>query len=156
MQHEPTAHETSEESYFASFTDMLVGILFIFIILLMSAANNFQEAVDAGTKRRGADMAARINNARQKALDQARNNDLRKTEEMLFYETREKTLKAIEQALNQQGVPATADVRQGVLRLPDSSVFNSGESQVHDRGKLVMANLAWALGIYLPCITPTK
>ena len=51
--------ENHDESYFASFTDMLVGIIFIFIILLMIVANNFQEATDAVTK---------INESRDKVL----------------------------------------------------------------------------------------
>ena len=51
--------ETHDESYFASFTDMLVGIIFIFIILLMIVANNFQEAADSVT---------RVNESRDKIL----------------------------------------------------------------------------------------
>ena len=59
MQQQSTSLETHEESYFASFTDMLVGIIFIFIILLMIVANNFQEAADSVTK---------INESRDKVL----------------------------------------------------------------------------------------
>lgn len=42
--------ESHDESYFASFTDMLVGIIFIFIILLMIVANDFKAAADSVTK----------------------------------------------------------------------------------------------------------
>jgi flagellar motor protein MotB len=59
MQQPSTTLETHDESYFASFTDMLVGIIFIFIILLMIVANNFQEAADSVTK---------INESRDKVL----------------------------------------------------------------------------------------
>lgn len=41
--------ENNDESYFASFTDLLVGVLFIFIILLMVFASNFSQAVDEVT-----------------------------------------------------------------------------------------------------------
>lgn len=59
MHHQSVSLETHDESYFASFTDMLVGIIFIFIILLMIVANNFQEAADSVTK---------INESRDKVL----------------------------------------------------------------------------------------
>ncbi len=42
--------DTHDDSYFASFTDMLVGIIFIFIILLIVVSQNFQNAVDSVTK----------------------------------------------------------------------------------------------------------
>jgi chemotaxis protein MotB len=41
--------EEHDESYFASFTDLLVGVLFIFIILLMVFASNFSQAVESVT-----------------------------------------------------------------------------------------------------------
>jgi len=41
--------DSHDESYFASFTDLLVGVLFIFIILLMVFASNFSKAVDEVT-----------------------------------------------------------------------------------------------------------
>ena len=50
MQQHSTSIETHDESYFASFTDMLVGIIFIFIILLMIVANDFQQAADSVTQ----------------------------------------------------------------------------------------------------------
>jgi flagellar motor protein MotB len=59
MQQHSTTLENHDESYFASFTDMLVGIIFIFIILLMIVANDFQEAADSVTK---------INESRDKVL----------------------------------------------------------------------------------------
>jgi hypothetical protein len=159
MQHDPAAQETSDENYFASFTDMLTGILFIFIILLMIAANNYQEAMTPKVVKKknvDVDMVAKINQAHEKALDQARTDDLKKTEENLFFETRKKILQTINQALNQQGVPATVDVQQGVLRIPDSIIFNPGSNQITPKGKLALANMAWAFGSYLPCVTPTN
>ena len=51
--------ESHDESYFASFTDMLVGIIFIFIILLMIIANDFQKVTKSVTE---------INESRDKIL----------------------------------------------------------------------------------------
>ena len=38
------AHSEHEESYFVSMTDVVIGLLFIFIIMLMFFAMRFQEA----------------------------------------------------------------------------------------------------------------
>lgn len=65
MQPQSTTIENHDESYFASFTDMLVGIIFIFIILLMIVANNFQEAADSVTK---------INESRDKVLEEIKHS----------------------------------------------------------------------------------
>lgn len=150
-----TPHESSEESYFASFTDMLVGILFIFIILLMIAARDYQEATDAVTEKQIAEQIAAIAEDQQKALDQARNKELWKTQQDLFYQDRAKILLTLESALKQRGMPVAVDVHQGVLRLPENIMFASGENAVHDTGKQAVAILAEVLGTYLPCITPT-
>jgi chemotaxis protein MotB len=37
-------HEELEEGYFVSMTDMMVGLLFLFIIMLMLFALKYQEA----------------------------------------------------------------------------------------------------------------
>ena len=64
---QPSSHDNHDESYFASFTDMLVGIIFIFIILLMIVANNYQAATEAVTQSNKA-----LEEARNKARDEAR------------------------------------------------------------------------------------
>ena len=50
-----------DESYFASFTDLLVGVLFIFIIMLMVFASNFNKTVSEVTG---------IKNSRDKVLQE--------------------------------------------------------------------------------------
>src|SRR5579884_4174242 len=97
QQHSPL--EQHDESYFASFTDMLIGVIFIFIILLMIYANNYQQAAESVRKQSGADLVARLNQERQKALDRARDNDIRKTELDIFYNSRAKILQEIERSL---------------------------------------------------------
>src|SRR5258708_10784587 len=50
-------HGGDEESYFASMTDVVIGLLFVFIIMLMFFAMRFQEATqkqDAVTEKQTA------------------------------------------------------------------------------------------------------
>jgi chemotaxis protein MotB len=46
---DPDQTAEHDESYFASFTDLLVGVLFIFILLLMIFAHNFNQTVSEVT-----------------------------------------------------------------------------------------------------------
>ncbi len=119
--------DSHDESYFASFTDMLVGIIFIFIILLMITANNFQKAtksVQQATK-----AVTEIN------------------------ESRDKVLREIERSLQNSGVPVTIDIEQGVLRLPESILFGVDEYKVNVKGKQALETLASVLEQYLPCMS---
>lgn len=156
MQPDSSSLESHDESYFASFTDMLVGIIFIFIILLMIVANNYQEATQSVTKKKAADMVTKINDSRQKALDQARNDNINNTLQEIFYETREKIMREIEQSLKQEGIPVTIDVQKGVLRLPETLFFVNDDYTVTESGKKTLMSLAGILGTYLPCVSATK
>jgi len=163
MRQESTTIETPDESYFASFTDMLVGILFIFIILLMIVANDFQEATEAVTNQKVNEFTAALTQEHQKAadeaekaLDQARTKELWKNQQDMLYADREKILRMIEQALKQGGMPVAIDVQQGVLRLPEHLLFSTTEETVNDKGKQALMMLAGVLETYLPCITPTS
>lgn len=69
-QHHPSL-DTPDEGYFASFTDMLVGIIFIFIILLMIVANDYQSATESITKI-SKDLDEARNEARDRQRDVAR------------------------------------------------------------------------------------
>src|SRR5690606_31806492 len=44
-------HAEEDENYFISMTDMMVGILFVFIILLMVFAMNFRQQTDTSEER---------------------------------------------------------------------------------------------------------
>ena len=240
QQHSPS-HDAQDEGYFASFTDMLVGIIFIFIILLMIVANDYQSATESVTKMsheldearneardRARDVARdkERDTARDKARDTARDttrdtardtardterdqshdkiiesqafaegqasalqesqahemaqvpNDafsLQKVEELskakadeeaevkrlttveqnLFNDSRGKILLKIQEILKMQGVPATADANQGILIIPEPSLFDAGQNPLHYRGRQVIDVLANTLNTYLPCIAPT-
>jgi chemotaxis protein MotB len=119
------AHESEvdEENYFVSMTDMMVGLVFIFIIMLMYFAVQFQDVTDQLT---GANKE------------------------------RTKILRQIEQALRKEGIQVKLDEKNGILRLPEAILFDSGRSELKPSGKLAVGHLADALTAILPCYTDEK
>ncbi len=156
MQHDSPSPDHTDESYFASFTDLLVGILFTFIILLMIVASNFQDATESIKKQKAADLVAKINNAREKALDEARTNDLRNNLQNLFFSDRLKILSAIGKELQDQGIAVTVNVNKGTLKFPESTFFSGEDDKLSAPGQQALRAVAATLGKYLPCISPTK
>jgi chemotaxis protein MotB len=111
-------HVAEEENYFVSMTDLMVGLVFVFIILLMYFALQFQEVTEELT---GAD------------------------------ETRTEILEKIQETLKAKGVPVIIDRENGILRLPDSILFDSGQNQLKPEGRKNVGYLAAALRDVLPC-----
>jgi chemotaxis protein MotB len=107
-----------EENYFVSMTDLMVGLVFIFIILLMYFALQFQEETKKLTE-----------------------SD----------ETRSEILEQLQETLKARGVEVIIDRDNGVLRLPDSILFDSGQSQIKVEGREKVSSLADALRDVLPC-----
>lgn len=113
-------HAAEEENYFVSMTDMMVGLVFIFIILVMYYALQFREVTEELT---GADN------------------------------TRAEILQQIQASLKSKGVDVTIDTQNGILRLPDSILFDSGQDTLKPDGRDKVARLAMALDEILPCYT---
>lgn len=107
-----------EENYFVSMTDLMVGLVFVFIILLMYFALQFQDVTEELT---GANK------------------------------TRTQILEELQRKLKEQGVPVIIDRENGVLRLPDSILFDSGQRDLKAQGEQNVAHLATALVDILPC-----
>ncbi len=123
-----TAQDKHEgESYFVSMTDMLVGMLFLFIIMLMFFAMKFNEATI-------------------KKID---------TVQTLISaeETRSKILEDIKKAMMDQGVAVEIDLENGILRLPEKILFERNKYALTARGQDAVVTLAKALSVVLPCYT---
>ncbi len=116
-----------EESYFVSMTDMMVGMIFIFVILLMTFALSFREAEDK----------------RQEKIDQ-----LTKVQE-----ARTAMLKDIENALKKEGIKVEIDLENGLLHLPEEVLFPSGSATLNPQGRNSLGHLARALNLVVPCYT---
>lgn len=115
---ESNDHAVEEENYFVSMTDLMVGLVFVFIILLMYFALQFQEVTEELT---GANK------------------------------TRTEILEQLQDTLKERGVEVIIDRENGILRLPDSILFDSGQSQLKPDGRVNVGYLADALRDVLPC-----
>ena len=117
-------HVEEEESYFISMTDLMVGLLFIFIIMLMFFALQFKDA-------------------REQTVDHLRSAE----------EVRRQILSDIEQLLKEQGIEVKVVWDQGMLRLPESVLFEKGSAELNAQGRRSIEALASALMEVLPCYT---
>lgn len=117
-------HQDQEEDYFVSMTDMMVGILLIFIILLMYFVLQFHTRTDELIKAN--QSAAKL---RAAILNQIK-EDL---------EDRDTQLRVI------------VDEENGVLRLEGDVLFDSAKYDLSPTGKKTLQNLADILTKILPC-----
>ena len=119
--------EGTPQNYFMSFTDLLIGILFIFIVLLVTYALTY--------KRAEAGLQARIKNLEQ------------------YMCLRTELLGRLEGNLRRRGVAASADVGQGVLRFRENLLFERGSADLDTRAMGALNILAAELARELPCFT---
>lgn len=125
IQDTPHYHaQVEEENYFVSMTDMMVGLVFIFIILLMYFALQFRQTTD--------ELAG---------ANQTRAEILRQIKEVMDADPR----------LARRGVRVQIDPQDGLLRLPDEILFDSARDELKPEGREAVAALADALAAVLPC-----
>ena len=126
--------QEEEESYFVSMTDMMVGLLFIFIIMLMFFAMRFQEATkvqDDKTQKQDAMI--------EKLTDSER--------------TRAQILQNMGEFLQNRGINVIIIKDEGVLRLPEDILFSKANWELNTKGITAVKTLADALDQILPCYT---
>ncbi len=124
--------EDDQESYFVSMTDLMIGLLFIFIIMLMSFAINYREAEEERQQH-----TEKLEENVQKLTDNRR--------------TVAHILRELEQSLEQQGIDVRVFPETGVLRLPENILFESGQAELSARGEQAVGVLAMALAPLIPC-----
>jgi chemotaxis protein MotB len=120
-----SAHEAEEdENYFISMTDMMVGVLFIFIILLMVFALNFRSQTDVTADQikrlQQAEVTADDVSSRLRALQRTINDDVGaiRNEESV----RSQLLQKIKDQLVQNHLVVDVDDANGVLHLRDAAI----------------------------------
>ena len=114
--------EEAEESYFISMTDIMVGLLFIFIIMLMA-------------------FGLMLKAATQEVIEGPRQAEKHRAE----------MLESIQRSLEQRGIEVVLDKDNGVLRLPDEILFAKGESSLSKEGLEAIGKLGRTLDVVLPC-----
>jgi flagellar motor protein MotB len=114
----------NDESYFISMTDIMVGLLFIFILIIMYFS--FQLKIQTEAKESYA----------QTAIDHRAN-----------------ILINIREHLKKEGINVKIDTEQGILRLPEGVLFASGIAEIKagTRAKVVSQKLATIFTDVLKC-----
>lgn len=122
------------ESYFVSMTDMMVGLLFIFIIMLVYFAIDYQEmtAELSETQLEYQETVAALSSAQS---------------------TRTELLKSLEKSLKDRGVEVTIDTNTGVLRLPEELLFGKGAWELAPANSRQIGIVAATMADILPCYT---
>lgn len=174
-----------DDSYLASVSDLMVGLLFIFIIMLMAFALNFRAAEErtatSGTElamakeeaeRTRARLAAEIDSleAEQRALRDALATQQAELEAERIAvlaqhdrvagladgvagreAARATMLQQVQDLLARREVTVTIEPANGVLRLPEELLFESGAVALREDGLRALRALAYALARALPC-----
>jgi flagellar motor protein MotB len=172
------AEEGGGEGYFASVSDMMVGILFIFLLLLTVFALNlrdaeqeqkvkYEEYLQAQERAKAAEQlakeaelkarreaaianAAKIENERFRTLLLDAVSQLEK--DLKDRETaRSQLLLSLQSSLGARGVSVSIDPESGILRLPEDLLFKTGESTIRTENLPRVQTLAQVLSDILPC-----
>lgn len=131
--------EETEESYFVSMTDIMVGLLFIFIIMLMVFGLMLKIETES-TRNTQANLRQVVTETKIEVEDIQDVDSLRT-----------QMLRDIESRLNDVGVRVIVREENGVLQLPDEILFASEEYMLSTEGRLAIGHLARALDAILPC-----
>ena len=128
-----TLLEDEGAGYLISVSDMMSGLLFIFIITLMAFVMNLQEARQSAQKQ-------------QKELEQTV-ADLTNADEI-----RAELLEKIRAELDSRGIQVRIDQEQGVLRLQENAIrFPSGRALLRASERSKIEIIARVLAAVLPC-----
>jgi flagellar motor protein MotB len=142
-----------EDSYLASVSDLMVGMLFVFIIMLMAFALNFRSAQQDASRTRAELEDARATVAGERDELVRRNAAVTEVAERLLEQdrTRAALLEGLALDLGERAVPVVLDARNRVLRLPESLLFDSGSAALRPEGERALRELAATLATALPC-----
>ncbi len=147
--HGSTGTEEEGENYFISMTDMMVGILFVFIIMLMVFALNLQRLTDQTRDQ--------INVADDLARQVAELQERIDSEFTVLNEAdaaRRQLLKTLKERLQLAGLSVEVDEANGVLRLAEDAIrFAPNDSRLSAQAAANVQKVASVLGETLPAFT---
>jgi flagellar motor protein MotB len=128
--------EDSEENYFVSLSDLMTGVVFIFVILLCAFAFHYQNEVQKLPQppapespplpRPKPDETTRPNEVQMDLLSKL----LRDRDESL-----KKNLSGLVAKLSDRGVRVLFDPSNGVIRLPEELLFARGNDMLSKKGE---------------------
>ncbi|MDR3497404.1 MAG: OmpA family protein [Ancalomicrobiaceae bacterium] len=146
-EHDPAIEQDATgENYFISMTDMMVGVLFIFIIMLMAFALDFQKTttVQENSINVAKDVALKLQRMENNVRD-----DISTIERADL--ARRQLLDDLQTQLATEGLDVAIDQANGVLRLTENAVkFDVNRSDLNDKARLNVDKIAHVLDRVLP------
>jgi len=145
--------EGGAEGYFASVSDLMVGILFVFLLMLTVFALNYRVAEHGQevSRARFDIEKARADRVRE-LLEQAAAQLQQDIE--ASSNARDRLLTTLETTLSQRGIQVWVDRQAGILHLPGDLLFETLSATLGPRQRDSVGILANALARILPCFTP--
>jgi flagellar motor protein MotB len=152
--------EEGSDGYFASVSDMMVGILFVFLLMLTVFALNYREAEQKQEVSRAELEAAKEEARLQTARADRLRNLLEQAAAQLQQDmeassnARDRLLTSLESTLSQHNIQVWVDRRAGILHLPGDLLFGTLSATLAPKQRESVGILADALAQTLPCFTP--
>lgn len=159
--------EEEEHSYLVSISDLMVGLLFLFIIMLMAFGLNYRSAEDEAARTQAELVRERDEVSREKDRLAAERDRLAQQRDRLAEERdqlsavtdyllrneriRTDMLAAVQSLLRTRDVQVSLDPENGVLRLPESLLFDSGQAVLRPEGERALREVAAVFARTLPC-----
>jgi flagellar motor protein MotB len=165
-------HDDEEENFFVSFSDLMTGVLFIFVILTTAMALHYhlkedeltsqrlkadeahaeaqRERANAEREKQAAVTAATIASEEAKKAGEARANALKVQAVMDAMakvlkqreQRRKEELEGLAKQLKEKDLTVELDETNGILRLPERLLFKTGEATLQSDGETALALLA--------------
>ena len=133
--------DEESESYFVSLSDLMAGVLFLFIIMLTYFGLELRKTADAVSQHK---IPVAAKPAPPKVVAPP-------TPPPTAEDLRTALLERLKLLLEQAHSPAEVDIAAGVVRLPNGVLFVGGSDQVSPTGQAALAGVANALMQVLPC-----
>lgn len=115
------------DTYQGSISDLMSSLVFVFIVAIVMFVIKFSDVIEK----------------KNKALTEYKEN----------IEARNSLLKELEKSLKKIGVNVTIDYENGILRLPEEALFESGEWNFKNYGRAVVKKLSSNIKTLLNCKT---
>jgi chemotaxis protein MotB len=139
---EQTLLEDEGAGYLVSVSDIMAGLLFVFIITLVAFVIQFQLASDKKESEQQK-LKETQQTLEEKVDDLTNARNLRKT-----------LLNQIQDELDDQGVKVQVDLEHGILRLTEETIrFQTGRSSLDEQPKRNIEVISRVLAGLLPCYT---
>lgn len=136
-------HDDDEnESYFVSLSDLMAGVLFLFIIMLTYFGLELRKTADTVV----------ASHAKPKPTDAVAKVVAPPTPGPAPVDLRTALLQRLESDLTSRGSPAKVDIGSGSIRIPNAVLFGPGGTQLTPAGSQALTGVAIAMARIFPCV----